>query len=56
MFHGQIELERHGQVVICRPHGAFNMHGVKEYEKAFAQLVTPIIGQPWGIVNVYTDF
>jgi len=56
MYHGQIELERQGQLVICRPHGAFNMQGVREYEKAFAGLVAPILSKPWAIVNVYVDF
>lgn len=57
MHHGVMDdVEKIGQLVVCRPHGAFNMDGVKEYEESFVELVTPLMNHSWGILNVYIGF
>lgn len=56
MKHGLHEISRNGPIVIFRAKGAFNMDGVKDYEKEFVHLVTPLLGKPWGIVNLYPEF
>ena len=56
MKHGLHDITRNGSIVTFRAKGAFNMDGVKDYEKEFVQLVTPLLGKPWGIVNLYPEF
>lgn len=56
MIHGLNEITLDRTAVIFRAKGAFNMDGVKVYEGKFVQLVSPLMGKPWGIVNLYPDF
>ena len=56
MKHGLHDITLDGSAVIFRARGAFNMDGVKDYEKEFVQLVSPLIGKTWGIVNLYPEF
>lgn len=56
MLHGLLNTELEGNLVICRPNGAFNMESVVEYEQRFVQMVAGIQQSKWGILNVYTDF
>lgn len=56
MLHGLLNTELEANLVICRPHGAFNMEGVVDYERRFAQMVADIKQPKWGIINDYTDF
>jgi hypothetical protein len=46
IIHGLHQITLDGSAVIFRPKGAFNMGGVKEYEKKFAQLAQPFLGKP----------
>ena len=56
MNHGLNEITVSGPIVIFRAKGAYNMAGIKEYEQEFVKLVTPLMGKPWGIVNLYPGF
>ena len=54
--HGQFEMERRGQMMICRPSGPFNLAGAVAYEAHFARELTGLAAHPWGIVEVATEF
>ena len=54
--HGQFEMERRGQMMICRPSGPFNLAGAAAYEAHFARELTGLAAHPWGIVEVATEF
>lgn len=56
MLHGLLNTELEGNLVICRPQGAFNMEGVVDYERRFTQMIAGITQPKWGILNVYTHF
>ena len=54
--HGHFEMQRQGQVLICRPSGPFNLAGAMAYEAAFSQQIAGLRDAPWGIVEVATEF
>ena len=54
--HGHFEMQRQGQVLICRPSGPFNLVGAMAYEAAFSQQIAGLRDAPWGIVEVATEF
>ncbi|WP_303847062.1 hypothetical protein [Aeromonas sobria] len=54
--HGQFEMVRRGQMLICRPNGAFNLAGAMAYEADFREGFVELVGLPWGIVEVATEF
>ncbi|XEI33577.1 hypothetical protein NMD14_03865 [Aeromonas veronii] len=54
--HGQFEMERVGQMLICRPSGPFNLAGAMAYEARFRHELADLMGRPWGIVEVATEF
>jgi len=55
-IHGHTNIQREGQVFICRPEGGFNIEGVKEYEIFFEQEVERIKDKPWAIVEILEEF
>ncbi|MDL5382642.1 hypothetical protein ACTG2N_12530 [Aeromonas hydrophila] len=54
--HGHFEMQRRGQVLICRPSGPFNLAGAMAYEAQFNQQIASLRDAPWGIVEVATEF
>ncbi|MEZ6961977.1 MULTISPECIES: hypothetical protein [unclassified Aeromonas] len=54
--HGKFAMERRGQMLICRPSGAFNLAGAMAYEARFRDVLAELQGGPWGIVEVITEF
>jgi len=54
--HGEIELAIQNGVVICRPMGAFNLDGVINYEKIFAEKVRSFNSKKWALLNQYKEF
>jgi hypothetical protein len=54
--HGHFEMQRQGQLLICRPSGPFNLAGAMAYEGKFSQQISRLQGAPWGIVEVATEF
>ena len=54
--HGHFEMQRQGQLLICRPSGPFNLAGAMAYEGKFSQQISCLQGAPGGIVEVATEF
>ena len=54
--HGQFDMERRGQMLICRPRGPFNLAGAMAYEAGFRHALAGLEDRPWGIVEVATEF
>ena len=54
--HGHFEMQRQGQVLICRPSGPFNLAGAMAYEAGFRHELAGLVDRPWGIVEVATEF
>ncbi len=54
--HGQFDMERRGQMLICRPSGPFNLAGAMAYEARFRHELVGLMDGPWGIVEVATEF
>ena len=54
--HGQFDMERRGQMLICRPRGPFNLAGAMAYEAGFRHELAGLVDRPWGIVEVATEF
>ncbi|MGL5609869.1 MAG: hypothetical protein ACRDDN_17535 [Aeromonas veronii] len=54
--HGQFDMERRGQMLICRPSGPFNLAGAMAYEARFRHELAGLMDGPWGIVEVATEF
>ena len=51
--HGHFEMQRQGQVLICRPSGPFNLAGAMAYEAAFSQQIAGLRDAPW--VSIHQD-
>ena len=54
--HGQFDMERRGQMLICRSSGPFNLAGAMAYEAGFRRELAGLMDRPWGIVEVATEF
>lgn len=54
--HGQFDMERRGQMLICRPSGPFNLAGAMAYEAGFRHALAGLVDRPWEIVEVATEF
>ena len=54
--HGHTNIQRDGQVFVCRPEGGFNMEGAKSYEAFFEQEVEIIKEKPWAIIELLDEF
>ncbi|MDO2948622.1 hypothetical protein [Aeromonas simiae] len=54
--HGDFQVQRQGAMVICRPSGPFNLDGARAYEAQFLDVVAPLLGQRWGIVEIASQF
>ncbi len=47
--HGQFDMERRGQMLICRPSGPFNLAGAMAYEARFRHELAGLMDGPWGL-------
>lgn len=54
--HGHFNMYREGRLLICQPMGAFNLSGAMAYEQQFKEVVAPLLGAPWGIVELTEEF
>lgn len=54
--HGDFTMQCDGQILICRPHGTFNMQGAMAYEPLFMRNAMAIAIQPWAVLEVAKEF
>lgn len=55
MNNGQFSVNQDGNLITCRPKGAFDMELAVQYEKSFDQTVKKLNGQNWGLLSIYNE-
>lgn len=54
--HGDITIERDGDIFIFKPLGAFNIDAVKAYESYFVKMLSDSNLEKWALLNDYSEF
>lgn len=54
--HGNFKLELVGNVLFQHLSGAWNKENALEYSQQVSILVSPIVNQPWALLNIITEW